>query len=115
MHKPFAIEIPDAHSAVLCLHGFLGSPAHFRPFLPFFPAGHSVYALLLDGHGGTTKDFTLTSMEKWEQQVDTAVRKLSETYEEIYIVAHSMGTFFCHGGLLVLPKGKRYFSAGNAT
>lgn len=109
MHKPFAIEIPDAHSAVLCLHGFLGSPAHFRPFLPFFPAGHSVYALLLDGHGGTTKDFARTSMEKWEQQVDTAVRKLSETYEEIYIVAHSMGTFFAMEASLSFPKVKGIF------
>ncbi len=109
MHKPYAKEVPDAHSAILCLHGFLGSPAHFRPFLPFFPAGYSVYALLLDGHGGSTKDFAHASMEKWKTQVEDAVRNLSDKYEKIYIVAHSMGTFFAMEASLAHPKIKGIF------
>ncbi len=109
MHRPFKKEVPGARRCILCLHGFLGSPAQFRPFLPFFPADCSVYALLLDGHGGSTRDFARTSMEKWKRQAEDAVRHLSEQYEEIYIIAHSMGTFFAIEASLTFPKVQGIF------
>lgn len=109
MHRPFKKEVPGAHRCILCLHGFLGSPAQFRPFFPFFPPDYSVYALLLDGHGGSTRDFGRSSMEKWQQQAKNAVRRLSEQYTEIYIIAHSMGTFFAIEASLAFPQVKGIF------
>lgn len=109
MHTPYKKEIPGARCAILCIHGILGSPAHFRLFFPFFPKEYSVYAVLLDGHGGTTRDFARTSMAKWKKQVDDEVRLLSEMYEAIFIVAHSMGTFFAMRAAIDHPKIKGIF------
>ena len=58
------------------------------------PEGISVYNLLLDGHGGSVRDFSHTSMQKWKEQVKNAVDELCLTHSKIYIVAHSMGTLF---------------------
>ncbi len=109
MHTPYTKEVPGARCAILCIHGILGSPAHFRLFFPFFPKEYSVYAVLLDGHGGTTRDFARTSMAKWKKQVDDEVRRLSEMYEAIFIVAHSMGTFFAMRAAIDHPKIKGIF------
>ncbi len=109
MHSPYMKKVPGSKRALLCIHGFLGSPAHFKPFLPHIPDDISVFALLLDGHGGSTKDFGAASMEKWETQVFEGLSYLSEEYEEIYILGHSMGTLLALSAAPAFPKVRGLF------
>ena len=44
--------LPGAACAVLFVHGILGSPAQFAPFLLLVPQDWSFCNLLLQGHGG---------------------------------------------------------------
>lgn len=93
-HKAYQRTVMNSRIAVLFIHGFLGTPDHFDGFLSLLPPTVTVYNLLLAGHGKGVKDFSQASMQQWEAQVSAAVDELSERAEEIYIVAHSMGTFF---------------------
>lgn len=81
-------------SVILFIHGFLGGPDHFREFLKVVPNDYAIYNILLDGHAKELKDFTGTSMSRWKVQVDCVLKELSENYEDIIIVGHSMGTLF---------------------
>ncbi len=90
-HEPFAIEVPDARVCVLMVHGILGSPHHFDMLLPYIPADWSVCSILLDGHGGTARDFARSSRQKWEKQVCDEVARICAGYDQVVIVAHSMG------------------------
>ena len=93
-HKEYKRIYPEADVAILFVHGIVGTPNHFADFVERVPEGMSVYNLLLDGHGGSVRDFSHTSMQKWEEQVKRAVAELSATHSKLYIVAHSMGTLF---------------------
>ena len=50
-----------------------------------------VYSILLDGHGGTLRDFERTDREKWETQVECEVARVCKQFDRVVIVAHSMG------------------------
>ena len=82
------------HVAILFVHGIVGTPNHFANFISLVPGDVSIYNILLDGHGGSVRDFSHTSMQKWERQVRDAVDELTLSHTEVYIVAHSMGTLF---------------------
>lgn len=91
-HKEY-IKISDCSTtAILFIHGIVGTPNHFNEFVSLIPNSFSIYNLLLDGHGKGVKDFSKTSMKKWESQVSAVVEQLSKTHDKIYIVAHSLGT-----------------------
>lgn len=99
--------VPGARNAVLFIHGIVGTPNHFRKLLPMeelVPADWSVWNLLLDGHGGSVRDFSNTSMKKWEDQVWDAFQKLAVTHERVLIAAHSMGTLFAIQLALEYPE-----------
>lgn len=86
--------VQSADTAILFIHGILGTPDHFIPFLPFVPSNWSIYNVLLKGHGGSVKDFSAASMNEWKQQVHIAFQSLSASHDKVVIVAHSMGTLF---------------------
>lgn len=79
-------------TAVLLVHGIVSTPKHFAFFLPCIPKEWTVVNLLLDGHGGSVRDFSKTSMKKWKRQVRTHLEQLCETHGTVYIVGYSMGT-----------------------
>ena len=85
---------PSAKSAVLFLHGIVGSPGHFERFYPLIPENVSYHAVLLKGHGGSVKDFGRAKMRVWKKQVSEALDALRSTHERVIIVGHSMGTLF---------------------
>lgn len=91
-HKQYVRLSDDSEIAVMFIHGIVGTPNHFSKFVSLVPDSFSVYNLLLDGHGKGVKDFSKTSMKKWEMQVASVVDALSLTHKRIYIVAHSLGT-----------------------
>lgn len=81
-------------AAILFVHGILGTPRHFAPFLPYVPASWSVCNLLLEGHGGSVRDFSHAAMAQWKQQVHAALDALLAEHDRVLITAHSMGTLF---------------------
>ena len=86
--------VENADTAILFIHGILGIPEYFRPYLSLVPPDWSVYNMLLKGHGRGVRDFSHASMAQWKQQVDEALRMLSESHDKVVIAAHSMGTLF---------------------
>lgn len=91
MHKEYNRRTPN-NNAVLFIHGIVGTPDHFKDFVPLVPEQWSVYNVLLDGHGGRVEDFTRTSMKKWKTQVNNKLEEISQNHDNIIIVAHSMGS-----------------------
>lgn len=96
-HREYVRIVPGARTAVLLIHGIVGTPDHFRELLPLervVPEDWSVYNLLLPGHGGSTKDFGNASMERWKRKVWRVFEALSVSHERIVVVGHSMGALF---------------------
>lgn len=93
-HRTYIKDISGSDTVVLFIHGFLGSTEHFERFIARVPEDISVYNILLKGHGGSVLDFGRASMSEWRKQVDDIVNELHKRYKKIYIVGHSMGTFF---------------------
>ena len=91
MDQEFRRVVPAADTAVLFIHGIVGTPRHFDDLIPLLPDTVSVHNLLLAGHGGNARDFARASMTAWEQQVEAAIAALAKTHPHIYLVAHSMG------------------------
>ena len=87
-------ERQNATTAVLFIHGFLSSPEYFERFTDYVPKNVSVFNILLDGHASTVEAFSKTSMDKWKKQMEKVADEICSKYEKVYIVAHSMGTFF---------------------
>lgn len=87
--------VPGARTAVLMIHGICGTPNHFRALLPLedaVPADWSLYNIVLDGHCEDVPAFGKTSMKKWKAQTEKIFETLCDTYENIVLVGHSMGT-----------------------
>lgn len=93
-HKEYIRMVPESDIAFLFIHGIIGTPNHFKDFVPLVPQEYSVYNVLLDGHGKGVRDFSQTSMEKWKKQIEERVEELRKDHKYIIIVAHSMGTLF---------------------
>ena len=92
--KEYVRIVAGSDTAVLLIHGIVGTPAHFKEFLPLIPEDGSVCNLLLDGHGAGVREFGATSMAKWKAQVSTRLEELLATHRRVLIVGHSMGTLF---------------------
>lgn len=93
-HKEYIRVCPGSDTAVLLIHGIVGTPLHFRELLPLIPGSWSVYNLLLDGHGAGVREFGATSMKKWKAQVSARVEEIIASHSKLLIIAHSMGTLF---------------------
>ena len=97
IHQEYKRIVPGSDTAVLFVHGILGTPNHFSQLLPLVqqvPEKWSVYNVLLDGHGGRVEDFAHTSMKKWKSQVWEVFNSLAAEHERVIIAAHSMGPLF---------------------
>lgn len=103
-HGAFTKIVPDSDTAVLLIHGILGTPNHFADLLPRIPADWSVCNLLLDGHGAGMTEFAETSMKKWQTQVADTLRNLLAKHRRVVIVAHSMGTLFAISSAIRQPE-----------
>lgn len=92
MHKEYVARVEGAKTAVLMVHGIVGTPRHFDFLLEVIPEDVTVVNLLLPGHGGTVKDFAAASMKQWQAAVDAALDELCQSHEQVVLVGHSMGT-----------------------
>ena len=91
--QPIELRSSGAETAILYIHGIIGTPAHFEPFF-HLAEGFDQYSMLLDGHGGDARDFARTNMERWKKQVHGQINFLLQTHKDVILVAHSMGTLF---------------------
>ncbi len=103
MHKEYIRIVDNADTAVLFIHGIIGTPEHFADYVKLVPQTISVYNMLLDGHGQTVEAFSHTSIVKWKKQVSDAVQMLSQNHKNIIITAHSMGTLFALNEAVLHP------------
>ncbi len=97
-------EIPGAKTAVLMIHGIVGTPEHFAMLYPYVPEDWSIYSIRLAGHGGSVEDFAAATMAQWKQQTAEWVARLHQRYEKIVIAAHSMGTLLSMEAALQHPE-----------
>lgn len=96
-HREFVRIVPNADTAVLFLHGIVGTPRHFDSRLPLVdlvPQNWSVYSVLLPGHGGSVEEFSASGMQQWKTYVWGVFERLSQTHNRVILVGHSMGTLF---------------------
>lgn len=87
--------VPGAKTVVLMIHGICGTPNHFRALLPLEGAVDptwSLYNIVLDGHCEDVPAFGKSSMKKWKAQTESLFEAICNTYENIVLVGHSMGT-----------------------
>lgn len=92
MHSEYKRIVPGAKKAVLFVHGINATPRFFDAYAEALPEDISVHSLLLPGHGGTVRDFGDHSAQEWERHVRAALDALRDDHEDVYIVAHSLGT-----------------------
>lgn len=108
-HVEYKRIVEGADKAVLFIHGILGTPNHFREFIPLVPENYSILAMVTPGHCSSVSEFSHSSLEKWEQGVQDAVDELLKTHKELYIVGHSMGTLFAIEQAIKEPRVKAIF------
>lgn len=106
MHSEYIRENETAKNAVLMIHGICSTPRHFDFLTEEFGEEWSVYNILLDGHGGSVKDFAHSSMAKWKKQTCDMLDMLSEKYDGILLVGYSMGTLLEIEAVSRYPKVK---------
>ena len=107
-HREYIRLVPGADTAVLFLHGIVGTPRHFDRRLPLthlVPEDWSVYSVLLPGHGGRVEDFSASTMQQWKDYVWKTFDSLAQTHRRIVVAGHSMGTLFALQ--LAIEKGEQ--------
>jgi carboxylesterase len=88
-----AYTLPGGPVGVLMLHGFLGSPTSSRPLAHYLSQhGIAAHCPLLPGHGELPEKMYRLPRQVWLEEVEEGLVILRQQAEEIFIVAHSMGT-----------------------
>jgi carboxylesterase len=106
-HRPFQYEVDGSKTAVLMVHGILGSPAQFEDIArALHGQGYAVMAVLLPGHGGSAHTFAKAETADWQREVRRAVLLLRQRYQRVFIIGHSMG------GLLAMIEAAGHHADG---
>ena len=108
-HIEYKNIVDGADVAILCVHGIMGSPNHFRDLVPLIPKEYSIYNMVIYGHCSSVDDFAHASMEKWEKSVNDAIDELLATHKEVYVLAHSMGTLLTIERAMREPRISKLF------
>ncbi|GAB4167967.1 MAG: carboxylesterase [Calditrichia bacterium] len=78
--------------AVLCLHGFTGSPFEFRWLAhQLNESGYNVHVPLLAGHGTRPEDLKETTWFDWWQSAKNGYDLLKGSFKKIIVIGLSMG------------------------
>ena len=103
-HSSYIRTPPGAKKAILFLHGICSTPRHFDFLIPDLDDNWAVYNMLIEGHGGTVKDFANASMKQWKAQAHRVLDEMSQRYDSILVVGYSMGTMLEVEALPQYPK-----------
>lgn len=91
------VDLEGDRGAVLCLHGFSGTPYEVKPIaLELNRRGYRVLCPLLIGHGRGNDALANSRWEDWLISAKFAFDKLARDWDKVMIVGFSMG------GLLAL-------------
>ena len=89
--RPFR-HVADGPEGVLLLHGWTGSPAHFRLLADELIAlGYSVSAPLYPGHGTRVEDMLATGWRDWLRSAAEAADELTRLGKRLHLIGLSMG------------------------
>lgn len=89
-HRPFLWEA--GRPAALLVHGFLGTPAEFRPLAgELLQAGWTVQGLLLPGFGAQVDSLFERRYPEWIEAASLALEKLQEKHDPVLLLGFSMG------------------------
>ena len=94
MMKSEYIEVKDSKYTIIFVHGIIGSPVRFNDLYPLIGDNFSYVKVVLDGHGKKAKDFSKTSLIKWEKQISDLLDSLKNKNQKVIFVGHSMGCLF---------------------
>ncbi len=76
----------------LLIHGLSGTPVELRYIANgLMRAGHTVYCPQLAGHCGTLEALTSTTWHDWYDSVETALKRMSERCDHVFVGGLSMG------------------------
>ncbi len=108
MHDPHAAiyrHDPKAKTAIVAIHGFMGSPAIFEPLIKYVQdEGMGLYAPLLPGHGVSARSFAETRGDLWETHANETIRTVPSNYGNIVLVGHSLGALLCILNTIQAPR-----------
>lgn len=91
------IDLEGDRGAVLCLHGFSGTPYEIKPIAQELNRrGYRVLCPLLIGHGRGDEALANSRWQDWLMSAKLAFDSLASDWEEVMVVGFSMG------GLLAL-------------
>ncbi len=94
--RPFSLLHPSSSKAVLIIHGYTGYPGEMvRPAEDLYSIGFDVFVPRLPGHGTKESDFLETGKDEWLEVPRMALEDLLSRYDEVSLVAHSMGSTIC--------------------
>lgn len=89
--------------AVVLVHGFTGTAAHFRLLGRFLnERGYTAHAPLLAGHGTSVEDMATTDKYDWIASVRQAVAAVRADHDAVHLVGLSLGGLL---SLLVAEEG----------
>lgn len=92
----------EATTAVVCVHGFTGTPYEMRYLGErLADGGFHVRGVLLPGHGTSPEDLDRTTWHDWTGAVEAAFDELRTDFERVAVVGQSLG------GLLALHLASR--------
>jgi len=101
-HEPLFLENKESREIIVFIHGFMGSPRQFDRLAELsHKNGYNALSVLLPGHGGTLREFSSSTYRMWGAHLNSEIERLSECFDKIWLVGHSMG------GLLALTVAKR--------
>jgi len=90
--EEFELGDPNAGTAVILVHGFLGTSNNFNELPARLAAeGYRVRALRLPGHGTTPFDLKGIGYAEELNYILSEVRRMKTRHQRVFLVGHSMG------------------------
>ena len=83
---------PGNETGILLIHGFTGSTQSMRGYGEYLAnKGYTVLGPRLSGHGTTPEQMEMVSYLAWIKDVESALEKMKEMCEKVYVAGLSMG------------------------
>ena len=90
--EEFGLGPEDSSTAILMVHGFCDSPQIYRKLAPALAErGYYCRGILLPGFGRNIEAYAASRREDWHNKLDAEIRHLTETHDQVLVVAHSLG------------------------